>query len=80
LRTRGLENEKLTADAELILAEAQKALAIARKTHSEADGVDLDNLQKRIGIVERLQRMLRELEAPAVIELIGQFSGQPRIE
>lgn len=78
LRTRGLENDKLAADAELVLAEAQKALAIARKTHSEADGVDLDNLQKKIVIVERLQKMYRELEPDAVIGLIGDLAPKPK--
>ena len=78
LRTRGLENEKLAADAELVLAEAQKALAIARKTHAEADGVDLDNLQKKIGIVEKLHRMYREMEPAVVIDLIGDLAPAPK--
>lgn len=78
LRTRGLENEKLAADAELVLAEAQKALAIARKTHSEADGIDLDNLQKKMTIVERLQKMYRELEPAVVIDLISDLSPKPK--
>lgn len=78
LRTRGLENEKLAADAELVLAEAQKALALARKTHAEADGVDLDNLQKKIAIVEKLHRMYRELEPTVVIDLIGDLAPAPK--
>lgn len=78
LRTRGLENEKLAADAELVLAEAQKALALARKTHAEADGVDLDNLQKKIAIVEKLHRMYRELEPAVVIDLIGDLATAPK--
>lgn len=78
LRTRGLENEKLAADAELVLAEAQKALALARKTHAEADGVDLDNLQKKIAIVEKLHKMYRELEPAVVIDLIGDLAPTPK--
>ena len=78
LRTRGLENDKLAADAELVLAEAQKALALARKTHAEADGVDLDNLQKKIGIVEKLHKMYRELEPAVVIDLIGDLATSPK--
>jgi hypothetical protein len=78
LRTRGLENEKLSADAELVLAEAQKALAVARKTHSEADSVDLDNLQKKIAIVERLQKMHRDMEPAVVIDLIGDLAPKPK--
>lgn len=78
LRTRGLENEKLGADTELVLAEAQKALALARKTHAEADGVDLDNLQKKIAIVEKLHRMHRELEPAVVIDLIGDLAPAPK--
>jgi hypothetical protein len=78
LRTRGLENEKLSADAELVLAEAQKALAVARKAHSEADSVDLDNLQKKIAIVERLQKMHRDMEPAVVIDLIGDLAPKPK--
>lgn len=78
LRTRGLENEKLAADAELVVAEAQKALALARKTHSEADGIDLDNLQRKMTIVERLQKMHRELEPAVVIDLISDLSSKPK--
>lgn len=79
LRTRGLENEKLSADTELVLAEAQKALAIARKTNAEADGVDLDNLQKKIAIVERLQGMYRDMEPDEVVDLIGDLTTKPKL-
>ena len=64
LRTKGLENEKLVADTELVLAEA-------RKLNAEADGLDLDNLEKRIKLVERAYKMYRELEPDAVIGLMS---------
>ena len=84
LRTQGLKNEKLSADTQLVLAEVQKAIAAAatenaraRKTHSEADGLDLANVEKRISLVERLLKMNREMEPDAFIDLMGEFSAHP---
>lgn len=64
LKSKGLENEKLIADTELVLAEA-------RKLNAEADGLDLDNLDRRIQIVERLYRMYREMEPSIIVGLMG---------
>jgi len=69
LRTKGLENEKLVADTELVLAEA-------RKLNAEADGIDLDNLEKRIRLVERSYRMYQELEPSRPITLMGEATRQ----
>ena len=65
LRTKGLENEKLIADTELVLAEA-------RKLNAEADGLDLDNLEKRIKVAERAYQLYRNMEPNMVISLMGE--------
>ncbi|MBB35252.1 MAG: hypothetical protein CME88_15000 [Hirschia sp.] len=68
LKSKPLENDKLAADTQLVLAEA-------RKLNSEADGMDLANLDKKIAIVERLQRMYREMEPHAFIDMMDGLSG-----
>lgn len=70
LRSKGLENEKLGADTERVLAEA-------RKLNSEADGIDLDNLEKKIRIVERLYKLYQEMEPTMAIGLIGSAVAAP---
>ena len=69
LRTKGLENEKLSVDVQRVLAEA-------RKLNAEADGIDLDNLGKRIGMVERLMRLNRDMEPVAFIDLLDGISNE----
>lgn len=78
LRTKGLENAKLEADSHLVLAQAEKVLAEARKARAEADGLDLDNFEKRINAVRRIGDLIREIEPPEVIELIEQFDAAPK--
>ncbi len=75
LRTKGLENAKLEADSHLVLAQAEKVLAEARKARAEADGLDIDNFEKRINAVKRIAELIREIEPPEVIELIEQFDA-----
>lgn len=75
LRTKGLENAKLEADSHLVLAQAEKVLAEARKARAEADGLDIDNFEKRINAVKRIAELIREIEPPEVIELIEQFEA-----
>ena len=77
LRSKGLENAKLEADAGLVLAQAEKVLAEARKTREEADGLNIDNFQKRIAAARKMVELIRELEPPEVIELFEDFSQEP---
>lgn len=77
LRSKGLENAKLEADTGLVLAQAEKVLAEARKTSAEADGIDIDNFEKRVSAVRRIAGLIRELEPPAVVGLIEEFDAEP---
>lgn len=77
LRSKGLENAKLEADTALVLAQAEKMLAEARKARAEAEGVDITNFEKRIAAVKKVAELIREVEPPEVIELIEGFEGEP---
>jgi hypothetical protein len=79
LRTKGLENAKLEADSSLVLAQAEKVLADARKARAEADGIDIENFEKRINAVKRVAELIREIEPPEVIELIERFEAEPKL-
>ncbi len=67
LRLKGLENAKLIADTELVLAEA-------RKVNAEADGQHIDNFDKKIASVERLVKMYKAMEADFVMDLLGEMN------
>ena len=77
LRLKGLENAKLEADTSLVLAQAEKMLAEARKTSSEAEGVDIANFERRIAAVKKVADLIRELEPDQLVGLIGQFDADP---
>jgi hypothetical protein len=78
LRSKGLENSKLEADTSLVLAQAEKMLAEARKVSSEADGIDIGNFERRIGAVKKVAELMKELEPDQLIGLIDQFDGEDR--
>lgn len=75
LRAKGLENAKLEADTALVLAQAEKMLAEARKARAEAEGVDIANFEKRIAAVKKVAELIREVEPPEVIGLIEDFEA-----
>ena len=77
LRAKGLENAKLEADTGLVLAQAEKMLAEARKTSAEADGIDIANFERRIGAVRKIAELMAELEPDQLIGLIDQFDAEP---
>ncbi len=77
LRAKGLENAKLEADTGLVLAQAEKMLAEARKTRAEAEGVDIANFERRIGAVKKVAELIRELEPAELIGLIDGFDAEP---
>jgi ORF6N domain-containing protein len=76
LRTRGLENAKLEADTSLLLAQAEQILAAARKTHAEADSIDIQNLERRIDVVRKLIDMSKDLEPAEFVELLDTFEAK----
>lgn len=77
LRTKGLENAKLEADAALVLAQADKLLADARKTRAETEGLDIENFEKRVRAVRRVADLVREFEPVRMVDLIDGFDGEP---
>ena len=77
LRAKGLENSKLEADTGLVLAQAEKTLAEARKARSEADGLDIANFERRISAVKKISELIREVEPTEVIGLIDAFEAEP---
>ena len=66
LRGKGLENLKLEAETRLILQEAEKVAA-------EVEGRKLDNLEKRIGLVQKLITMHRDMTPVPLIEMLNRF-------
>ena len=77
LRAKGLENEKLEADTTLVLAQAEKTLAEARKARLEADGIDIANFERRIAAVKRVADLIKDVEPPELVTLIEQFEAEP---
>lgn len=77
LRAKGLENAKLEADAMLVMAQAEKVYAETRKGHAEAEGIELDNIPKRIKAVKELMTLYRESEPAQLVQLLTDM-GQGR--
>ena len=77
LRAKGLENAKLEADTGLVLAQAEKMLAEARKTSAEADGIDIANFERRIMAVKKVAELIKEIEPDELVGLIDQFDAAP---
>lgn len=66
LREKGLENLKLEAEIRLVLQEAEKVAA-------EVEGRKLDNLEKRIGLVQKLIGMHRDVTPVPLIEMLNRL-------
>jgi len=83
LQTRGLENEKIEAETVLILEQVRdlrdRARADTRKVAAETEGILLDNLDRKIGIVERLLAMADRLEPNAVVTLYSDFAAGAKL-
>jgi hypothetical protein len=78
LRTRSLENEKIAADTLLILEKVreirQRAAADVARTRAETESIHLDNLDRKIAMVQRLLQMTREMEQNAMIDVLGHMA------
>lgn len=73
LRVKGLENAKLEADAMLVMAQAEQVYAEARKGHAEAEGIELDNIPKRITAVKDLMTLYRDTEPAQLVQLLTEL-------
>lgn len=78
LREKSLQNEKLTADIELVVAQAQHVLAQVRKTHAEAESTEIDNLMKKLTMVEKSLDLLHKMEPSAVVSMLDVFGRAER--
>lgn len=76
LREKGLQNEKLEADTALVIAQAEKTLAEARKANLEADGLDIANFERKIAAVKKVADLMKEIEPDEVVGLLGKFEGK----
>lgn len=76
LREKGLQNEKLEADTALVIAQAEKTLAEARKANLEADGLDIANFERKIAAVKKVADLVKEIEPDEVVGLIGRLEGK----
>ncbi|MBW2004339.1 MAG: ORF6N domain-containing protein [Deltaproteobacteria bacterium] len=81
LRSRHVANEKIEAETLLILEQARD---MYERRQSELANAALDrerkvleNVEKKIGIVEKLLKMYDRLEPNAVVRLVGGYMKQP---
>lgn len=76
LRAKGLENAKLEAETELILAQGEQVMASVRKTDAETDGIRLDNLERQMKLVRTIAETHREMTSPALVQLLGALTDK----
>jgi len=81
LRSKKVGNEKIEAETYLLL---EKARDMYERRQSELASAELDrerkvleNLEKKIDIVERLLKMHKQLEPNAVVSMVGQYIKHP---
>ncbi len=78
LKTRGLENDRLTAETLLILEQVQdlreKRKAAIKRSNAQTETIILDNLNRKIALVKTFQSMVDELEPSAIVSLYGEFA------
>lgn len=77
LRRKGLENEKLEAELQLILAQAELVAAQVRETDEKTGEIALRNLETRIRLVRELSELERQLTPPALVSMLSQLD-QPK--
>jgi len=81
LRSKKVGNEKIEAETFLLI---EKARDMYKRRQSELASAALDrerkvleNLEKKIDIVERLLKMHNQLEPNAVVKMVGQYINYP---
>ena len=77
LKTRGLENDKLTAETAHILERVRdlrdRREADLKHKRAVTEGILLDNLTKKLDLVERIQQMVERLEPNALVSLYSEL-------
>jgi len=80
MRTRGLENDKLTAETLLILEQVrdlrERREEELKHSRAKTETVILGNLNKKIDLVERMLQMVGKIEPNALIALYGKLSSK----
>lgn len=74
LRTKGLENEKIEAEVQMLLVQAELIAAQVRETDQKTDAIALGNLETRIRLVRELSEMNRSLNPPALVSMLDQLA------
>lgn len=78
MKTRGLENDKLAAETLLILEQVrdlrERRQEQLRRARAHTEGLILDNLDKKISLVERALKMLGKLEPSALVSLYADLA------
>lgn len=83
MRAKKISNEKVEAEA-LLIVEQTRDIYERRQADLEGAALDrerkaLENFEKKIGIVERLLKMMDRLEPNAVVRLLPSFSEPRRL-
>ncbi len=77
LKTRGLENEKISAETLQILEKAreirERTRADVKRSHAETERITLENFDKKIAIVEKLLKMADQMAPNAIVSLFAGF-------
>jgi hypothetical protein len=83
LRKKGLENERIEAETIHILEKVReiraRTEAEVHKSAAETEKINLENLDKKIAIVEKLLQMADRMEPNAVVSLLGNFTHAPQL-
>jgi hypothetical protein len=83
LRKKGLENERIEAETIHILEKVReiraRTEADVHKSAAETERISLENLDKKITIVEKLLQMADRMEPNAVVNLLGNFAPTQRL-
>jgi len=81
LRQKGLENERIEAETIHLLEKVREIRARTeadiQKSAAETEKINLENLDKKIAIVEKLLSMINRIEPNAIVNLLGKFTSAP---
>jgi hypothetical protein len=77
LAARTISNETLVAEIHRKMAEAEKLRADARKTHAEADEIDIRNLKERLALLTSIEATLDESDPRPLLAAMDALATPP---
>ncbi|MEX0953648.1 MAG: ORF6N domain-containing protein [Rhizobiaceae bacterium] len=77
LASKAISNEAVIADIHQKMAAAEKTRAEARKTHAEADQIDLRNLRERLSILRAIEASLESQDVRPMLDAMDAMSLPP---